>query len=218
MRALAFLFATLLVAAPAAAATAPDSSDAEPREDIGDVERASGSTVAIYVRLVRELSAGRDVFYRDVLATAADSRLNIRFADGSNLTLGDNSQLRIDDFVYWPTESFGRSLMNITRGVFRMVSGGLTKVADNQVEVRTPLATIGIHGTDFWGEQREDYLCVALLEEGGRLVIETRAGSVVLDQPGYAVVVTSADAPPSAPVRLTEAELAAARATVAWPE
>jgi hypothetical protein len=201
-RALAFL---LLIFASQAALGA----------EAGHVTRLRGAASAETGGVRHELSQDAVLLEGDRVTTGHDSRLEITLADGTIVTLGDDSDLKIDQFVYDPAANKGSGALKLTAGVFRAVTGGLAKLPGEPLHVSTPVATIGIRGTDFWGEQRADHLLLALL--GGRAVIvETKTGRVEITRQNFATRVAAPGAAPSEPFELKPAELSAALATVAW--
>ena len=68
------------------------------------------------------------------------------FVDGSTLTTGPNSTVRIDEFVYAGADPVNRVVVGITRGLLRFVTGSSPSDA---YTIRTPSAMIGVRGTDF---------------------------------------------------------------------
>jgi hypothetical protein len=93
----------------------------------------------------RRLVIGQDVVYNERIATQAEGQTQILFVDASTMTVGPNSNMVIDQFVYDPNTGTGKFAASLTKGVFRFVGGALSK-HDNAVTVRTPTATIGIRG------------------------------------------------------------------------
>jgi trimeric autotransporter adhesin len=84
-------------------------------------------------------------YMQELVETGPDSALLIVFADGSKLTLGENSECVIDEFVYDPGANTGTQAIKLTKGAFRYVSGALPK---DKVKIETPPATLGIRGTE----------------------------------------------------------------------
>ena len=184
-------------------------------EAVGEVTRFRGDGTAAGGAPERSLALGAEIYEGDTIRTRAATRLEVVFTDGTKLTLGDDSSLTVDKFVYGGAQAPGEALLSLTAGVFRAVSGHIAKLSGAPFNVRTPIATIGIRGTEFWGQQAADSLLVALL--GGKGVyLENEAGRVEITEVGFAVTVASAAAAPSAPFRLTEAQVQAALDTVAW--
>ena len=180
---------------------------------IGAVEKIRGEASAYYKASLRQLVGGGGVLFEDTLRTGDKTRLLVDFVDGSKLSLGDNSELLIDEMIYDPGKK-GKGALRLAKGVFRFVTGQINKVPGGQLVLSTPVATIGIRGTDFWGEQTDTRLTMALLDSG-ELTIATPNGTVTLTQPLSAVTIERGQAP-GAVFTLTPAQLQAAAGTVAW--
>ncbi len=160
----------------------------------------------------RELLIGQDVVFNERLATSTDGQTQILFVDESSMTVGPNSNMVINSFVYNPNTGAGGMAASLTRGVFRFVGGKLTK-GDNTVTMRTPDATIGIRG----GVVLVDLACRPNLPQArsnvcpdpqlnvifvyGKNVTVTGLNGVsqVITRPGFEVTVAGRGASPSAP-------------------
>jgi hypothetical protein len=94
---------------------------------------------------VRELGMGSDVVFNERIATQATGQADILFVDRSALTVGPNSDLVIDEFVYSPETGTGKLAATATKGVFRFVGGALSKNPDS-VSIKTPAAIVGVRG------------------------------------------------------------------------
>lgn len=92
----------------------------------------------------RVLRIGIDVQANERITTRTDDRAHVVFLDGTALTIGPNSALVIDKYVYDPNRKAGDIALNVTRGTFRFVGGAISK--NNEVTIKTPSATIGIRG------------------------------------------------------------------------
>ncbi|HRK72031.1 MAG TPA: FecR family protein [Micropepsaceae bacterium] len=85
------------------------------------------------------------VIANQTIETEDESAVVILFADGSSLSMGENSAITIDSFVYDPATSTGNSALTLTRGAFRYVSGSMAR---ESYALQTPTVTIGIRGTE----------------------------------------------------------------------
>ncbi|MFQ5971745.1 MAG: FecR domain-containing protein [Alphaproteobacteria bacterium] len=188
---------------------------AEAQTIAGSVARLRGDAEASQGDATRRLAIGATIFVGDEIATGSNTRLELRMIDGTVVTLGDDTQLTIDEFLYNAETEEGRGVFGIATGVFRAITGAITKLREPELTVNTPVATIGIRGTDFWGDQKADRLQLALLS-GGPITVENAAGRLELVAQKELTVVTSQDAPPSETVILTDEQLQAAAATVAF--
>lgn len=182
-------------------------------EDVGAVEQARGLTMVVRQDVIQPLQLGSGVQVLDHLQTGDNARLHVVFVDGSDLSMGAGSDLIVDEMVYEPGNQ-GQGVLHLSQGVFRLVSGQVNKVPGGTLTILTPLATIGVRGTDFWGHQTSEKLDMALLDDG-ELTITTAQGQVTLTDPLSAVTVLKGQ-PPSAIYTLSPEQLSAAKATVAW--
>jgi trimeric autotransporter adhesin len=95
-------------------------------------------------RTTRTLNVGLDMFKNERVVTGPEGKTQLLFVDGSALSIGPNSDVVLDEFVYDPASGNGRLAMTATKGVFRLVGGKLSK--NEAVTLKTPTATIGIRG------------------------------------------------------------------------
>lgn len=181
--------------------------------DVGDVVKARGSIAALFSGTMRQMSLGSDVRFNDTILTGDDTRAEITFIDETQLFLGDNSELIIDELVYEPGVKSSATL-TFTSGVFRMISGKINKVDGGQLTMLTPVATIGIRGTDFWGLQTEESLTMVLIDNG-ILDISNGSETVTLDTPLTGVVIERG-VPGIKTISITPEELAEAAKTITW--
>jgi trimeric autotransporter adhesin len=95
-------------------------------------------------RATRTLNVGLDMFRNEKIVTGPVGKTQLLFIDGSALSIGPNSEVVLDEFVYDPQTETGKLAMTATKGVFRLVGGKLSKT--EPVTLKTPTATIGIRG------------------------------------------------------------------------
>lgn len=87
-----------------------------------------------------------DEIYRDAnVSTRAHGSVAMLFDDGTDMTLGPNTEVVIDEYVYAPGGG-GQAAISFGKGVLRLVSGTMPK---ENVTIDTPVATVGIRGTTF---------------------------------------------------------------------
>jgi hypothetical protein len=92
----------------------------------------------------RVLHVGIDVFASERVRTGPADRAHLVFRDGSALSVGANSELTIDRFVYDPNSQNGDLAFTVARGAFRFVGGAISK--KNEVKVTAPSGNIGVRG------------------------------------------------------------------------
>lgn len=98
----------------------------------------------------RALRAGDMVEENERLVTGADGYLYLRTPDRGFLILRPNSEARIVQYQYDPARpAETRAKIELVRGVARAVSGQGVQQAKEHFRFNTPVAAIGIRGTDF---------------------------------------------------------------------
>jgi hypothetical protein len=174
-----------------------DRSAARP-EAIGAVSRIQGEASGTQGGATRPLGLKSSVFPNDVISTAETARLEVTFSDNTQLTLGERTRLTLDTYVFDPAAGSGTIKFGLA-GAFRFVSGQLTKLASSDVSVTTPVAIVGIRGTEFWGGPIDDQaLGVFLL--AGAVSVSNAAGEQILRERGQG---TNIAAPGAAPGPVT---------------
>ncbi len=114
----------------------------------GEVTSAQGQVFAEQNDVARPLAEGDPIFSGDVLVTAANGRVEVRFEDDTVLSQGENSRLTVDEYTYDPDSSAASNMLfQMTEGAFRMVTGKIAEANPDAVRVESPLAVIGIRGT-----------------------------------------------------------------------
>jgi len=127
----------------------------------------------------------RDNIIRNAdLATAAGGALEVTFLDGSKLTMGQNSRVTVDEYVYTGPGGTGKQSIRYAKGLFRFVSGSIPK---DQVKVQTPTVTIGIRGTVFRVVSAEGGGGAVSVEEGETTIKSNTTGETVVLKAGEMV-------------------------------
>ncbi len=99
---------------------------------------------------VRKLARKAEVYADDLLTTGKKGRLQVRFTDGSRLSLRSETEFKIAEYRFdaaEPTE--GKAIYKLLKGGMRTLSGQIGKVDKEDYRLETTVATIGIRGTDF---------------------------------------------------------------------
>ena len=85
----------------------------------------------------------------DVLRTGANGRIGVVLRDDTKLSLGPESEIQIDQFAFSPAEGRLALAAKIARGVVAFVSGSIAKLSNDAVRIETPVAILGVRGTQF---------------------------------------------------------------------
>ncbi len=95
----------------------------------------------------RNVSSGQEVFLGDRIVTGPTGGLQILLLDGTTFSIGPNSNLTIDEFVFNPSNGSGSLSASITRGTLRLISGRLGRQDREAIRIKLPTATVGMRGT-----------------------------------------------------------------------
>lgn len=124
-------------------------------------------------------SSDNAVFLNDIIETGDDSKAHILLIDDTEITLGENASLRVDEYVFDPDHMTGnQGRFSVVRGAFLFVSGLLSKGDNADVEIETAYGSIGIRGTRLWGGVLDGDDEYGVLVEEGEVIVRTERGRV----------------------------------------
>lgn len=120
---------------------------AQERPVAGRIKVSTGA--AFIVRDGAEIPAGlgQHVFESDGLRTGVDGKIGVTLGDDTRLSLGPNSELKLERFTYTPADSAFGLALKFVRGAATYVSGRIAKLAPDSVRLETPAAIVGVRGT-----------------------------------------------------------------------
>ncbi|MFK7888617.1 MAG: FecR domain-containing protein [Gammaproteobacteria bacterium] len=188
------------------------------------VDGSAGSAIFVFGKAqvvssngtVRSLTKGGAVDEGDRVITGANGRVQIRLRDGGLIALRPATEFEIEAFHYAAQDNsddpFAQresvSFFSLVKGGFRSLTGAVGQENKEAYRVRTPVATIGIRGTDYdavlcagdcaalslsVGQDVADGLYVGV--NSGGVQITNAAGSVALGPQEFGFAGGSAKAP-----------------------
>ena len=140
---------TMVLAVVASAGSVVNAPTASPVYFIGSVKTVSGDAYLVRGKARSSAAVGDHLYQGDTLVTASSSSIGVIFRDDTILSLGPRSEVRIDEFVFNPADGAMAFLANVGKGTAQFITGQMSKIAPERMNVETPLATIGIRGTRF---------------------------------------------------------------------
>ena len=191
---------------------------------IGTVTETANAAPSIHRnKETLEAQTGTRVEMNDAVRTTR-GKAGITFEDDTKVLVNENSRLVIDDFVYDPNSKKGGKLaVNVASGTVRYASGQIAKTNPQAVSVNTPVATIGVRGTDFSATVDEFGRSTIILLPScpfgwrdverdcktGEISVTTDVGFIIMNKPFQATRVDSRDFKPKQPVilKLTEDQI-----------
>lgn len=136
-----FIFLSALPASPASADT----------QTAGRVIDITGNIKAVDAQgQKRKITMGSPLHMGDQITTGREEWLKLKFEDETLFTIGEKSEITIDEFVYLPADSNNK--MNLAvKGSFRFLTGKMVKQKPESFRVNTSYAHIGVRGTQVAG-------------------------------------------------------------------
>ena len=118
-------------------------------DPIGQIKNASGAVDVTRTGTTQHVAAGDKVFQEDVIATGGDGSVGITFADNSLISLGPNSQLKLDQFQFNPAAHTGSFDTSLDKGTLAVKSGLIVQQNPESMRIHMQAATLGVRGTEF---------------------------------------------------------------------
>ena len=109
------------------------------------------------------LAVGMELKAGDAVKTGAGSRALVKLSEGSQVKLGENGSLQINE-INPDSGGFFKAAMRVAEGAFRFTTDVLSKARRREVSIRVATVTAGIRGTDLWGKSSGDRQTVCLIE------------------------------------------------------
>ena len=177
-----FLLLALLLAAPASAGSA------------GTIVSGTGATsLQTADGKTRSAKPGTEIHPGDKLLTGEKGQLNIKFTDDSVVQLHAQTEFRVDQYQFSGGKSDeDKGFFSLIKGGYRTVTGLLGKFNRASYRVTTPMATIGIRGTEY-SARLDNGLHVQV--DRGEISLANKAGAFSVSEGQRAYVADQKSAP-----------------------
>jgi hypothetical protein len=113
----------------------------------GHIKTVKGGAFIVRQNSTMPAKAGDAIFASDALRTSADGAVGVTMRDDTRVSLGPNSEVRVDRYVYSPGEGGLGMVLKFMQGVAVYVSGRIAKLAPDSVRLETPSGIVGVRGT-----------------------------------------------------------------------
>ncbi|MCZ6892462.1 MAG: FecR domain-containing protein [Gammaproteobacteria bacterium] len=158
--------------------------DAWAAESIGVTAAVTNKVTGTLESDARTLDIGSSIFQDETIDTWKESTTQLMFLDETTLTMGPESSMLIDTFVFDPDSNTGEMLLSTTKGAFRFITGS---VDPSSYLIETPIATMGVRGTIIEWKVTEKNVLLKLVY-GAADICNADGVCVSLDQPGTYVI------------------------------
>ncbi|PKN15660.1 MAG: hypothetical protein CVU67_00195 [Deltaproteobacteria bacterium HGW-Deltaproteobacteria-24] len=147
------------------------------------------------------LAVGNELLKDDVIQTKENTKIQIIFKDETIVTIGKNSEFKINDYIFDEANQQYSANLGLVQGTFRTITGKIGKVAPEKFKLNSKSSSIGIRGTQILSNvqiQGDTIFCTeGEIEIVSQLTGETitlQAGQFVQIREGEPAVVQEFDA------------------------
>lgn len=125
---------------------------------VGQVVKSRGKTFVLSKRKnKRNLDIGSEVYVGDRIYTGVKGFVRLSMIDDAKIDIRCNSEMLIED--YQLLKGANRSVLHLIKGSVNKITGSIGKVAEDIYEMHTPLATVGVRGTEYAIRVLQSYGC-----------------------------------------------------------
>lgn len=155
---------------------------------VGLVKTVSGSVIAVdKSKVSRKLLVGNPIYLGDKVITGEDGLVRLKMIDDAILDLRCFSIMVIEDYAIKPSNR--RSILNLLQGSLRKVTGKIGKMSEDVYELKTPLASVGVRGTEYALRVFQSKGCGGTIETDDGFYLEVIKGLVDVHNTSGSVVV-----------------------------
>ena len=117
-------------------------------DSTGMVVASRGEVIALADGGSRELKQGDFIYVSDEIITSNRSFAVLQFQDGAKVTVRPDTTLLIEQYLYNGDEN-DEATLSLVSGGLRVITGAMAKSNPENYKVRTPVALMGVRGTEF---------------------------------------------------------------------
>ncbi len=157
------------------AATAAEKVNVE-KQLIGIIGAVSGTIKTN----TRELKTGDKIYLNETILAGKDSGTQILLLDQSTFSIGSDSEVVMDTFIYDPATNEGKIVASVKQGSLKVISGLISKKNPDSLTVEVPEGTLGSRGTEFQTMVSKTQTSTLLIGPGKNNTLGLRPGAVLV--------------------------------------
>jgi len=165
----------------------------------------------------RTLKAGDKIYLNETIYADTGSGTQLLLLDQTTFTIGADSEVLMDTFIYDPATNDGKIVATVKEGSLKVISGLISKKDPDSLTVKVPEGTLGSRGTEFQTivskkKKKTDTLLIGpgknntLGLRPGAVLVGNKFGKTMLDNPYTFASMTSGKKPGKAK-RITQGQL-----------
>ena len=117
-------------------------------DSVGMVVASRGEVIAMSNGGSRLLKQGEFIHVSEEIITSNRSFAVLQFEDGAKVTVRPDSTMIIESYLY-NGDSDDEATLSLVEGGLRVITGAMAKSNPENYKVRTPVALMGVRGTEF---------------------------------------------------------------------
>ena len=122
--------------------------------NIGKITLLEGEAFVKRGEETLRLKISDSISNNDFIETKTNSKVKITFIDNTIITIGKESSLKIEDYFFDSNnKNSAKTELSVSKGAFHAITGQIGKVNPEKFKLKTKNATIGIRGTEIYGDQ-----------------------------------------------------------------
>ena len=163
----------------------------------------------------RELKTGDKIYLNETIFADKDSGTQILLLDQSTFTIGSESEVVMDTFIYDPDTNNGKIVASVKQGSLKVISGLISKKNPDSLTVKVPEGTLGSRGTEFQTMVSKKQTSTLLIGPGknntlglrpGAVLVGNKLGSTLLNNP-YSITTMQKGKAPDQAKKITKGQL-----------
>ena len=166
---------------------------------------------------LKELKTGDKVYLGDTILSGTNSGAQLLLLDQSTFTIGSDSEVVMDKFIYDPKNSDGKIVSTVKKGSLKIISGLISKKNPDNLKVKVPEGTLGSRGTEFQTivDKKANETRTLLIGPGtnntlglrpGAVLVSNQYGNTMLNKP-YSFTKMKKGSAPEKAKRITKRQL-----------
>jgi hypothetical protein len=116
---------------------------------VGSIKTAKGTVVILRQHQTIPARVGEKIYKKDSFKTGPEGSLGMIFKDDTLLSLGPNTEVTINEFLFSPAEGKLSIVTRLIKGTAAYMTGIIAKLSPESVRFETPVGNVGIRGTKF---------------------------------------------------------------------
>jgi len=141
-----------------------------------------------------ELEIKENIYFGDIIKTGAQTNLQILFNDETVFTIGENTEIVINEFIYDPNQDneLNKISAEVMQGSLKVVTGLISKENPENLSITLPTGVLATRGTEVQALVKPGHEDVVVLlgpgpnnaagERAGSVEVSNNQGSVFMDQ------------------------------------